>query len=48
VPALAGRAEACPRGCQRALDNAIITQPHARDPELVAKLDTVAGRVLND
>jgi 5'-methylthioadenosine phosphorylase len=48
VPALAGRAEACPRGCQQALDNAIITQPHARDPELVAKLDTVAGRVLND
>jgi 5'-methylthioadenosine phosphorylase len=47
VPALAGRAEACPRGCQQALDNAIITQPHARDPELVAKLDTVAGRVLN-
>ena len=48
VPALAGRAQACPRGCQQALDNAIITQPHARDPELVAKLDTVAGRVLND
>jgi 5'-methylthioadenosine phosphorylase len=48
VPALAGRAEACPRGCQQALDNAIITQPHARDPELVAKLDTVAGRVLTD
>ena len=48
VPALAGRAQACPRGCQQALDNAIITQPHARAPELVAKLDTVAGRVLND
>jgi 5'-methylthioadenosine phosphorylase len=48
VPALSGRSSACPRGCQQALDNAIITQPHARDPELVAKLDTVAGRVLND
>ena len=47
VPALAGRRRACPRGCQRALDNAIITQPHARDPDLVRKLDTVAGRVLN-
>ncbi|MBK1668781.1 S-methyl-5'-thioadenosine phosphorylase [Rhodovibrio sodomensis] len=46
VPALAGRGQACPRGCQRALDNAIITQAHARDPELVRKLDTVAGRVL--
>ena len=48
VPALSGRAQACPRGCQRALDNAIITQPHARDPDLVAKLDTVARRVLTD
>ena len=48
VPALAGRSEACPRGCQHALDNAIITQPHARDPALVGKLDAVAGRVLND
>jgi 5'-methylthioadenosine phosphorylase len=48
VPALAGREHACPRGCQQALDNAIITQPHARDPDLVAKLDTVAGRVLSD
>ena len=48
VPALAGRSGACPRGCQHALDNAIITQPHARDPALVGKLDAVAGRVLND
>jgi 5'-methylthioadenosine phosphorylase len=48
VPALAGRERACPRGCQQALDNAIITQPHARDPDLVRKLDTIAGRVLND
>jgi len=48
VPALAGRTQACGRGCQQALDNAIITQPHARDPELVRKLDTVAGRVLGD
>jgi 5'-methylthioadenosine phosphorylase len=47
VPSLSGRAQACPRGCQQALDNAVITQPHARDPELVAKLDAVAGRVLN-
>jgi 5'-methylthioadenosine phosphorylase len=46
VPALAGRDQACPRGCQRALDNAIITKPEARDPELVRKLETVAGRVL--
>jgi 5'-methylthioadenosine phosphorylase len=30
----------------RALDNALVTAPEARDPELVAKLDAVAGRVL--
>ena len=36
----------CPHGCDRALENAIITAPEARDPELIAKLDAVAGRVL--
>jgi 5'-methylthioadenosine phosphorylase len=39
--------EPCPIGSDRALDTAIITAPEARDPELVAKLDAVAGRVLN-
>ncbi len=29
-----------------ALDNAVITAPEERDPQLVAKLDAVAGRVL--
>jgi 5'-methylthioadenosine phosphorylase len=38
--------EACPIGSDRALDTAIITAPEARDPELVRKLDAVAGRVL--
>ncbi len=38
--------EACPLGSDRALDVAIITPPDARDPELSAKLDAVAGRVL--
>jgi 5'-methylthioadenosine phosphorylase len=37
----------CPFGSDRALDTAIITPPEARDPALVAKLDAVAGRVLN-
>ncbi|MEM8870802.1 MAG: S-methyl-5'-thioadenosine phosphorylase [Pseudomonadota bacterium] len=36
----------CPHGCDRALEFALITQPPARDPALVAKLDAVAGRVL--
>lgn len=38
--------EACPVGSDRALENAIITAPDARDPTLLAKLDAVAGRVL--
>ncbi len=36
----------CPIGSDRALDVALITAPEARDPGLVAKLDAVAGRVL--
>jgi len=39
--------EPCPVGSDRALDTAIITAPDARDPELLKKLDAVAGRVLN-
>lgn len=50
VRAVAGRiahhADPCPCGCQRALETAIITAPEARDPDLVHKLDVVAGRVL--
>ena len=38
--------ELCPVGSDRALDTALITQPEARDPELLKKLDAVAGRVL--
>ena len=38
--------EACPIGSDRALEVAIMTPPGLRDPELVRKLDAVAGRVL--
>jgi 5'-methylthioadenosine phosphorylase len=38
--------EPCPIGCDRALDNALITAPEARDKKLLKKLDAVAGRVL--
>jgi 5'-methylthioadenosine phosphorylase len=38
--------EACPIGSDRALDNAIITAPEARDPALMSKLDAVAARLL--
>ena len=48
LPALLGaEREACPHGCDRALEFAILTAPEARDAALVAKLDAVAGRVLS-
>ncbi len=39
--------EPCPVKSDRALDHAIMTALDARDPALLAKLDAVAGRVLN-
>src|ERR1700757_522911 len=41
-----GAPEPCPIGSDRALDNAIITAPEARDGRLLKKLDAVAGRIL--
>lgn len=38
--------EPCPIGSDRALDVALITAPEARDPDMLKKLDAVAGRVL--
>ena len=46
VPGLAAHGGPCPHGCQTALDNTIITAPEARDPDVVARLDAVAGRAL--
>ena len=47
LPKLLGAERApCPHGCDRALEYAILTQPDARDPALMAKLDAVAGRLL--
>jgi 5'-methylthioadenosine phosphorylase len=46
VPLLAEQAGPCRQGCQQALDHALITAPARRDPELLARLDAVAGRVL--
>ncbi|WP_029030599.1 S-methyl-5'-thioadenosine phosphorylase [Salinarimonas rosea] len=39
--------EPCPVGSDTALEVAIMTAPEMRDPGLMAKLDAVAGRVLN-
>jgi 5'-methylthioadenosine phosphorylase len=44
--ALQPPATPCPHGCQRALEYALITTPGSRDPELIDRLDAVAGRVL--
>ena len=47
LPALLGeRRDDCPHGCDKALEFAIMTAPDKRDPELIAKLDAIAGRVL--
>jgi len=37
-------APAC--ACRSALEHALITSPEARDPEVMKRLDAVAGRVL--
>lgn len=48
LPALLGTERTpCPQGCDTALEYALITAPEARDPELMKKLDAVAGRVLS-
>jgi 5'-methylthioadenosine phosphorylase len=47
VPLLAAQDGLCRQGCQHALEHALITAPERRDPTLLARLDAVAGRVLN-
>ncbi|MGE0258851.1 MAG: S-methyl-5'-thioadenosine phosphorylase [Alphaproteobacteria bacterium] len=47
VPLLARHSGPCRQGCDRALDNALITAPESRDRELLGRLDAVAGRVLS-
>jgi 5'-methylthioadenosine phosphorylase len=37
--------EACPVGSDRALENAIMTAPAMRDPDLLKKLDAIMARV---
>ncbi|SHJ14238.1 S-methyl-5'-thioadenosine phosphorylase [Wenxinia saemankumensis] len=46
LPARLGPAGPCPHGCDRALDHAVMTAPDRRDPALVGRLRSVAGRVL--
>jgi 5'-methylthioadenosine phosphorylase len=37
----------CPQGCHRTLEHALITPAASRDPEMVKRLEAVAGRVLS-
>jgi 5'-methylthioadenosine phosphorylase len=46
VPTVGQARGLCPCGCDRALDNAIITAADRRNPALAEKLDAVAARVL--
>ena len=46
IPRLGAHRGPCKHGCDRALDNAILTAGSARDPELCRRLEAVAGRVL--
>jgi 5'-methylthioadenosine phosphorylase len=46
IPKIGAPRGLCGAGCERALEYAIITAAEARDPEVVAKLQVVAGRVL--
>jgi 5'-methylthioadenosine phosphorylase len=46
LPKIGAERGLCPAGCDRALEYALITAPDARDPAVLAKLKTVAGRVL--
>ena len=47
VPGLGLTRGLCSAGCDRALEYALITAPERRDPDLMAKLDVVAGRMLS-
>jgi 5'-methylthioadenosine phosphorylase len=46
VPALGEHPAACPRGCDHALEHALMTAPEVRDPAVLEKLSAVLGRVL--
>jgi 5'-methylthioadenosine phosphorylase len=46
VSVLKGAEAGCGHGCQAALEHAFITAPTARDPEVLKRLDAVAGRML--
>jgi 5'-methylthioadenosine phosphorylase len=46
APKLGPQRQPCPLGVETVLDSAVVTAPDKRDPQLTAKLDAVAGRIL--
>ncbi|QNT78528.1 S-methyl-5'-thioadenosine phosphorylase [Entomobacter blattae] len=46
IPRLGQPRSVCQLGCEHALDHALMTAPSKRDPALLEKLQTIAGRVL--
>jgi 5'-methylthioadenosine phosphorylase len=46
VPRLHSDTKASTCSCRNALEHALITAPEARDPEMIKRLDMVAGRLL--
>ena len=46
APKLRGRDGLCTQGCHTALDNAIMTAPDKRDPEMLKTLDLILARAL--
>ena len=46
APLLGPERDTCPMGIETGLDTAVITAPEKWDPDLVSKLDAVAGRFL--
>jgi len=47
APRVGTDSKACACSCRTVLEHALITAPEARDPGMIARLDAVAGRVLN-
>jgi len=48
APRLQGDGKAAACGCRSALEHALITAPEVRDPEMIKRLDAVAGRLLKN
>ncbi len=46
IPVVGADAQAPHCACRRTLDHALVTAPEARDPDILTRLDAVAGRVL--